>query len=141
MSSTKNKDELIERLKAEYNVATSASESGLVHTSVWHEYQDSLRHKAWRQFFAFAGVVIINGGLASFFLSLSAQAQNQEYGWNSIIIWTLVFGILGGLPLALINHFLVSKVEKDKELKRLLKQHNQAIEVAVSIVEKTYQTK
>jgi len=35
----------------------------------------------------------------------------------------------------MLNHFLVSQAEKDKYLKRLLQQHNQAINKAIEIVE------
>lgn len=137
MSGVKHKDEVIKVLKQQHNKAMGGIGEGhlLYCPELWHEYQDALKEKRWREFIGVAGVVVVNGGLVSLSIALPLQAQGQEFGVLAMILSTLFFGLIVGLPLAMLNHFLVSQAEKDKYLKRLLQQHNQAINKAIEIVE------
>lgn len=107
---------------------------GNLDLSIWLQYQDATRSKRWREAFAMAGILLFNGSILYLVAAFYANV-NMNVSWGSFILF-IIFSIPVSLVIANVNQFLFSQFTKDKELMRLISQHNQAVETAIKIIER-----
>ncbi|RYX79141.1 hypothetical protein EON76_00220 [bacterium] len=107
---------------------------GNLDLSVWLQYQDERRAKGWRVAFAVIGILLSNGAILYFVASLYASGE-PTVSWSSFILF-LLLTIPINLLVALLNQFFTSQFTKDRDLERLISQHNRAVESAISVVER-----